>query len=123
QEVDPNLPLVKIDDLKVLEVLINLLSNAIKFSNEGGKVYITASGTPDEISVSVRDEGHGIESQDIPHIFEKFYRAQKESSKLKGTGLGLSLCKSIVERHSGRIWAESPGRGKGATFHFTLPVK
>ena len=123
QEMAINLPLVKIDENKILEVLINLFANAVKFSREGGKILITVKKISEGIIVSVKDEGNGIDTQDLSHIFEKFYRAQKENSIQKGTGLGLALCKSIIERHGGRIWAESEGIGKGATFHFTLPLK
>ena len=121
KEIEKNLPIIKIDETKILEVLINLFSNAIKFSNENGKIVISAKKSDEGVTVSIKDEGHGIESHDLSHIFEKFYRAKKENSHLKGTGLGLALCKSIIDRHNGKIWVESGGLGKGATFHFTLP--
>jgi signal transduction histidine kinase len=123
KEIENNLPIIKIDETKILEVMINLFSNAIKFSNEGGKIIISAKKSDEGMTVSIKDEGYGIESHDLPHIFEKFYRAKKENSHLKGTGLGLALCKSIIDRHNGKILVESGGLGKGSTFHFTLPFK
>ena len=122
QEITSNLPQVSIDENMILEVLMNLLSNAIKFSKPNGKIFISTQSLGREIQISVRDEGLGIDSEDLPHIFEKFHRASKEAAAVKGTGLGLALSKSIVEAHGGRIWAVSGGRNKGAVFHFTLPL-
>jgi len=122
QEFDPSSPPVNVDENKTIEVFTNLLSNAIKFSNEGGKIFFSISPQGKEVMVSIRNEGLGINPIDLPHIFEKFYRASKESVERKGTGLGLALCKSIVETHGGRIWAVSAGIGQGAVFYFTLPL-
>lgn len=83
---------------------------------------MTISSSEKEVTVAVRDEGIGIEPSDLPHIFEKFYRAGKESAERKGTGLGLALSKAIVEGHGGRMWAVSAGPGQGAVFYFTLPL-
>ena len=77
---------------------------------------------PNQVQIAVRDEGLGIDPEDLPHIFEKFHRASKEACAVKGTGLGLALSKTIVEAHGGRMWAESKGPGKGAVFYFTLPL-
>ncbi|MFA4967195.1 MAG: ATP-binding protein [Candidatus Margulisiibacteriota bacterium] len=123
KRIEPALPQIKVDEIKILEVLINLLSNAIKFSNEGGKITITAKRSGLNIFVSIEDEGKGVDSADLPHIFEKFYRARQGNSKVQGTGLGLALSKDIVERHGGQIWAESPGLERGTTVIFTLPIK
>ncbi len=124
-----NLPQVKMDKEKILEVVLNLLGNAIKFSPHGGKIVICAdlikggAGAGNEIRVSIKDEGNGILPEDVPHIFQKFYRARHEDPRYKGTGLGLAISKGIIERHDGKIWAESKGLGQGATFYFTLPLK
>ncbi|MFA6169266.1 MAG: HAMP domain-containing sensor histidine kinase [Candidatus Margulisiibacteriota bacterium] len=123
KEFEPSLPLIKIDEDKIHEVFINLLSNAIKFSDKGGKIFISISLVALEMNVAVRDEGLGIEQKDLTHIFDKFYRASKESAERKGTGLGLALCKSIVEAHGGRIWVVSGGHGQGAVFNFALPMQ
>ncbi|MFC1540696.1 sensor histidine kinase [Candidatus Margulisiibacteriota bacterium] len=122
-ELDPHLPAVPMDEGKIFEVLINLLSNAAKFSRNKGKIFISTQALDKHIQVSVRDEGIGIDPEDLPHIFEKFHRAtSKEAAEVRGTGLGLALSKRIVEAHGGRLWAVSGGRGKGAVFHFTLPL-
>lgn len=123
KEFEASLPLVKADEDKLHEVFINLLSNAIKFSNKGGKIFISISLVALEMNVAVRDEGLGIEPKDLPHIFDKFYRASKESAERKGTGLGLALCKSVIEAHGGRIWVVSGGPGQGAVFNFALPLQ
>jgi signal transduction histidine kinase len=122
QEFEPNFPLVPMDADKIHQVLINLLSNAAKFSRPNGKIFISTELLQKEVQVSVRDEGMGIDPEDLPHIFEKFYRSSKEAAAVRGTGLGLAFCKSIIEMHGGRIWAASAGRSKGAVFYFTLPL-
>jgi len=105
------------------QVLINLLDNAVKYGREGGKITISALKKDEEwIQISVQDDGIGIPKQDLPRIFERFYRVDKgRSQEIGGTGLGLSIVKHIVQAHGGRIWAESQV-GKGSTFNFTLPV-
>ena len=109
QELDLDLPLVQLDEEKISEVIINLISNAEKFSKPKGKIYISTQVSEAEVQVSVRDEGMGIDPEDLPHIFEKFHRASKEASAVKGTGLGLTLSKTVVEAHGGRMWAVSAG--------------
>lgn len=110
-------------DRKYLEqILTNLLDNAIKYNREGGEVRIevTSKGGK-EVQVSIHDNGIGIPLEDLPRIFERFYRVDKGRSKeLGGTGLGLSIVKHLVQAHGGRVWAESQ-LGRGSTFHFTLP--
>jgi len=104
------------------QVLINLLDNAIKYGRKGGKITVSAvEGPSDEVQVSVRDDGIGIPSEDLPRIFERFYRVDKGRSKeLGGTGLGLSIVKHIIQAHGGKVWAESK-LGESSTFFFTLP--
>jgi len=121
QEFSPDTPPIKMDEDKIAEVFTNLLSNAIKFSKEGGKIFLSVSYNEREVIFSIRDEGLGIDPIDFPHIFEKFYRASKESAERKGTGLGLALSKSIIEAHGGRMWVVSAGLGMGAVFSFALP--
>ncbi|MFH1390560.1 MAG: HAMP domain-containing sensor histidine kinase [Candidatus Margulisiibacteriota bacterium] len=122
KEFESSLPLVQIDEDRLHEVFINLLSNAIKFSNKGGKIFVSISLNGQELTVAVRDEGLGVEKKDLPLIFDKFYRASKESAERKGTGLGLALCRSVVELHGGRIWVASAGPGHGSVFYFALPL-
>ena len=117
-------PLMVIGDRDYLEqILINLIDNAIKYGREGGKITVSAiQKNQSEIEVSVRDNGIGIPREDLPRIFERFYRVDKgRSQEMGGTGLGLSIVKHLVQVHGGRTWAESQ-QGKGSTFYFTLPA-
>lgn len=105
------------------QIFINLLDNAIKYTHEGGKVTISAiEKNKREIQFSIEDDGMGIPREDIPRIFERFYRVDKgRSQELGGTGLGLSIVKHLVQAHGGRVWVESQ-LGEGSTFYFTLPI-
>jgi two-component system phosphate regulon sensor histidine kinase PhoR len=105
---------------RVEQVLVNLIHNAIKFTPPGGRVSISAKAEGNNLLVSVADNGVGISADDLPRIFERFYKADRARTG-GGTGLGLAIAKHIVEAHSGRIWAESV-EGKGSTFSFTLPL-
>jgi signal transduction histidine kinase len=122
KEFDPKTPQLVFDEDKVHEVFTNLLSNAIKFSGDRGRIFLSIAPGNKEVVVSLRDEGLGVDPADLPHIFERFYRASKESAERKGTGLGLAISKSIIEAHGGRIWAVSGGGGKGTVFYFALPL-
>ncbi len=120
-EVDHELPLVKGDANRLIQVVINLLSNAAKFT-ETGHVTCRATCTYDEIVVSVRDTGMGIAAPDHDKVFEQFKQVGDTlTDKPKGTGLGLPISKQIVEHHGGRIWLKSEP-GSGSTFAFALPV-
>lgn len=114
------LPPVLADGERIQQVLMNLLHNAIKFTPAGGKVEVSAEFIGEEVIVAVRDTGIGISPQDLPRVFERFYRADRARSG-SGTGLGLAIAKHIVQNHGGRIWAESV-EGQGSTFFFALPV-
>ena len=104
---------------RTVQVFENLVSNAIKFTQPGGRVTIAASSAEGEILFSVSDTGDGIDAEDLPHIFDRFWQAHKRERR-RGTGLGLAIVKGIVEAHAGRVWAISqPGRG--STFYFTIP--
>jgi two-component system phosphate regulon sensor histidine kinase PhoR len=104
------------------QVFVNLLDNAIKYGREDGKITIsTVEKSPTEIEISIQDDGIGIPKEDLPRIFERFYRVDKgRSQELGGTGLGLSIVKHIVQAHGGRVWVESK-LGEGSVFYFTLP--
>ena len=107
---------------KFEQALINLLDNAIKFNRSGGSVTVASQTSDDGVRVSISDTGIGIPSQDLPRIFERFYRVDKARSRESGgTGLGLAIVKHIVLAHGGRVWCESE-LGNGASFHFTLPL-
>jgi len=119
-DLPPDLPPVLADEERIQQVVTNLVHNAIKFTPSGGEVAISAVASGDEIVVSVRDTGVGISADDLPRIFERFYKAD-QARRSGGTGLGLSIAKHIVQAHGGRIWADSV-EGKGSTFHFSLPA-
>jgi len=115
-----DLPAVLADAERVHQVVTNLVHNALKFTALGGEVAVSAEQTGDEVIIAVRDSGVGIPMDDLPRIFERFYRADRSRSG-GGTGLGLSIAKHIVQAHGGRIWVESV-EGRGSTFFFSLPV-
>jgi two-component system phosphate regulon sensor histidine kinase PhoR len=121
-EVDlpPDLPAVLADQERAQQVVTNLLHNAIKFTPPRGNVTISAERAGDEVVISVRDSGIGIPAEDLPRVFERFYKADRARSG-RGTGLGLAIAKHIVQGHGGRIWAEST-EGQGSTFSFSLRV-
>jgi len=111
------------DNLQLNELFDNLLTNAIKFTTKGGSVIIDAEKKKDNIVVSVRDNGIGMTEEQIKHVFDEFYKVDSARHDLESSGLGLAICKRIVEKHGGKIWAESPGLNKGTTFYLTLPIK
>ena len=113
--------LVMADKLRLGELLDNLISNAVKYTPNGGRITITADYEEDEVKIAIQDTGIGMTREQIEHIFDEFYKADASRHDLDSSGLGLAICKRIVEKHGGRIWAESPGKGKGSTFYFTLP--
>jgi signal transduction histidine kinase len=116
-ECEPGL-WVLVDPRRIRQVLGNLLSNAIRYSPPGSTITVSAFRQGGEIWVSVQDQGPGIPEEDLPHIFERFYKADKSRAE-GGTGLGLAIAKEIVQAHGGRIWAENRG---GARFTFALPA-
>jgi PAS domain S-box-containing protein len=117
----PDFPIIIGDEARLTQVVSNLLSNAIKYSPGGGSITVKGRASPSQVTVSVEDEGPGIAQADLPHVFDRFYRANSELTKrVKGTGLGLYLAKAVVEAHGGRIWVESNST-RGSTFSFSLP--
>jgi len=114
-----DLPKVNADEPRIEQVLVNLIHNAVKFTHPGGEVALSAEAGEGIVRFAVKDTGVGIPSDDIPRIFERFYRVDKSRAG-GGTGLGLSISRHLIESHSGRIWAESV-EGEGSTFYFTLP--
>lgn len=122
-QVPTDLPPVNADLDRALQVLINLLGNALHYTPAGGEVTVQAMPADDAVQWEVRDTGIGIAAEHLPHLFERFYRVDKARARATGgAGIGLTICKALVERHGGRIWAASAGLGQGATFYFTLPL-
>lgn len=113
--------IISADSLQIRRTLDNLLSNALKYTPEGGQVDLLVEQTDTQIIFRVADNGLGIPPEDIPKLFQRFYRVQdKAHLAVEGTGLGLAIAKTIVEQHGGTIWVESQ-LGKGSTFAFSLP--
>ena len=119
-KVPVHLPPVAADYDRLERIFMNLLSNALKYSEPDTPVTIRARRTNGEVEVSVSDQGRGISPEDLPHLFERFYRGKGERTA-EGIGLGLYIARMLVEAHGGRVWVES-AVGKGSTFYFTLPV-
>ena len=121
-DLPANFPSIHADETRLREVFDNLLDNAVKYSNKNGEIRLGAQRRGREIALSVSDNGIGISSEDVPRIFERFYRADKARSReLGGTGLGLSIVKHIAQLHGGSVEAESQ-LGKGATIRISLPT-
>ena len=118
----PRLPRIPADRHRIKQVFINLLDNAVKYCPEGSEVQVRLENDGESIIVRVTDNGPGIPDEDLPHIFEKMYRVEKESTRaVEGSGLGLSIARRIVELHGGHIAVES-AVGKGTTFSVRLPL-
>lgn len=112
---------MEIDTDKMTQVVDNILNNAIKYSPDGGKITVRMKTTEDQMILSISDHGLGIPKQDLPRIFDRFYRVDRARSRAQGgTGLGLSIAKEIIKQHKGFIWAKSE-YGKGSTFTIVLP--
>jgi two-component system phosphate regulon sensor histidine kinase PhoR len=117
------LPHLQADETRLQELIYNLLDNAVKYSKPGGTVFLRAESEGDSVTISVADQGAGISAEDLPRIFERFYRADKSrSSEQSGTGLGLSIVKHIAQLHGGTVEADSEV-GKGTTINLLLPAK
>ena len=114
--------IVRADKLRLEQLFNHLFTNAIKYSKDGGStVTIDVKNDGDFVTVSVKDTGIGMTGEQLDHIFEEFYKADDARHDFDSNGLGLSICKCIVKKHGGKIWAESPGEGKGTTMFFTIP--
>jgi len=113
--------MVNVDKLRFDELINNLLNNAVKFTTGSGSILIDAKQDYNFVTVSIKDTGIGMSDQQLHNIFNEFYKADASRHDFDSSGLGLSICKRIVEKHNGRIWAESEGLGKGSTFYFTVP--
>jgi len=110
------------DGDRLAQILTNLLGNALQYTPPGGSVTIAAAGRGAEVEFSVSDTGVGLATDNLDRVFQRFYRVDKSRSRNSGgSGIGLTIARHLVEAQGGRIWAVSPGPGKGSTFSFTLP--
>ncbi|HHT9146014.1 MAG TPA: GAF domain-containing sensor histidine kinase [Candidatus Wunengus sp. YC61] len=117
-QLPSGIPIIKADRDMIYHLINHLVDNAIKFT-EHGKIIIMARVWSDAVEVTVEDTGRGLDEKTRERVFEKFY---KETPSAFGAGIGLAICKNIVQKHKGRIWVESEGKGKGSRFKFTLPI-
>ena len=118
--IPDDLPPVQVDPARLERILFNLLSNARKYAAPDTPIHFSARRQQHEVVVSITDQGQGIPAEELPHIFDRFYRTTR-GRKVEGIGLGLYITRRLVEAHGGRIWVESEV-GKGSTFTFTLPI-
>lgn len=120
-DIDTNISTIKGVRIYIYETICNLLTNSVKYTNKGGKVNLKVQGKGDSLLITIKDTGMGIPKDELPHIFEEFYRAQNaRQQERQGTGLGLSMAKQVIEMHNGRIWIESK-EGKGTKVFIELP--
>lgn len=115
-----DLPRVNADRQRISQVLSNLVGNSIKALPSGGRITLRARSSGSHVQIAVEDNGTGIPTEQLSHIFDRFWQSERSSIRTRGAGLGLPIAKGIVEAHGGRLWAESEP-GKGSTFYFTLP--
>ncbi|MGH9409468.1 MAG: sensor histidine kinase [Vicinamibacterales bacterium] len=116
-EAPPTLPTIVIDPVRVRQVLANLVSNALHFAPAGGRVMVSARADDHDVTMAVADTGVGIRAEDLPKVFDRFYKGDAS----RGSGLGLTIARRLIEAHGGTIRAESTA-GHGATMTFTLPI-
>jgi two-component system phosphate regulon sensor histidine kinase PhoR len=121
REFATNLPSVPADKDRVRQVITNLVHNAIKFTPGGGRIIITSRALEGSVVVHIADTGIGIPEEDLPRVFERFYKGDKARAG-GGTGMGLAIAKHVIQAHGGTIWVQSE-EGKGSTFAFSLPLK
>jgi len=121
-EAPDDLPHVSADPDRLERILANLVGNALKYSAPGTQVTVRLARGDGEVVVSVSDRGQGIPPEDLPHLFQRYYRRQADAEQREGLGLGLYIAKGLVEAHGGRIWVKSRV-GEGSTFSFSLPVE
>jgi signal transduction histidine kinase len=121
-EVAPDLPQVEVDPGRIAQVLENLMSNALRYTPEGGQVILSAGAGANSVYLRVQDNGAGIPPEDLPYVFDRFYRAEKSRQRHEGeSGLGLAIAKSLVEAQGGSLSVESM-LGEGTGFTIALPA-
>ncbi len=120
-EIQEELPLIEVDIRRIVEVMSNMIDNAIRFTKEGDVISVRVYTRENKLIISIIDTGSGIEQEELKYIFNRFYQPERREYASAHCGLGLHICKTIIEQHGGRIWAESVAK-KGAAFHISLPV-
>jgi signal transduction histidine kinase len=124
RDVAGGLPTVTVDRDRMAQVFGNVLDNALRYTPAGGTVTVEARQRDDRLQIRVTDSGEGISPEHLPHVFERFYRADIARDRTHGgSGIGLAIVKALVEAHGGRVEASSPGQGFGAMFTLDLPLK
>jgi len=122
-ETEPGLPAVLVDADRMAQVLGNLVDNALRHTEPGGHVVLAGQASGSAVRLAVTDTGEGIEARHLPHVFERFYRAESARDRTSGgSGIGLAITKALVEAHGGTIVVASAGRGAGSRFEITLPI-
>ena len=122
-DVEPGLPEILVDADRIIQVLTNLVGNALQYSSSGGRVSIDVHQEKSEIIFSVNDTGIGISAEQLPYIFNRFYRTDRSRNRASGgSAIGLTIAKALIQAQHGRIWAESQGEGRGSTFSFSIPL-
>jgi signal transduction histidine kinase len=122
-EVPPGLPEVQADPERAIQVLTNLITNAVRYTPSPGQIAVRVASSDGVVRFEVADTGIGIAPEELPRVFERFYRIDKSRSRaLGGAGVGLTIARALVETMGGRIWARSAGPGQGSTFAFELPT-
>ncbi len=122
-DFDPELPWINADRDALEKVFVNLIGNSLKFTPSGGQIHVAARAKQEGVIATVRDTGMGLPQDQLERIFDRFAQVDTSATRRhEGTGIGLSLVKEIVELHGGKVWAESPGLGQGASIHVELPI-
>jgi signal transduction histidine kinase len=121
-DLPPDLPEIQADADRLSQVLTNLVGNALQYTPSGGQVNVSAQRQGGEVLIRVQDSGIGISPENLAHVFDRFYRADRSRARISGgSGIGLTIARYLVEAHGGRIWAESAGEGQGSIFSIALP--
>jgi histidine kinase len=120
-----DLPHIRADEDRTIQVLTNLTANALQYTPENGKIIISAKQVNQAVQFTIQDTGIGIPPEHLAHIFDRFYRVDKSRSRQSGggSGIGLTIARALVDTQGGRVWAESTGDGQGSTFAFLLPAE
>ena len=114
--------IINADKQQFQELITNIIENAIKYNKINGKIIVKSELKNNNIILSIKDTGIGLSKKHINHIFDEFYKADNSRHDFESSGLGMSICKRIVEKHNGKIWADSPGIDKGTTIFIQFPI-